>query len=169
VGHVFQLGQKYAEAMQATVLDDQQKAVVMWMGCYGIGVSRIVASAIEQNHDDAGIIWPESIAPFQVVLLPMNPQASEAVQTATDLLYQQLTKAGIDVLLDDRGLRAGVMFNDADLIGIPHRVVIGDKGLAAGQFEYRHRRASQAENIPCDGFAEWLIARVRQSNDSGMV
>jgi len=99
----------------------------------------------------------------------MNPQASEAVQTATDLLYQQLTKAGIDVLLDDRGLRAGVMFNDTDLIGIPHRVVIGDKGLAAGQFEYRHRRASQAENIPCDGFAEWLIARVRQSNDSGMV
>ena len=165
VGHVFQLGQKYAEAMQASVLDDQQKSVTMWMGCYGIGVSRIVASAIEQNHDDAGIIWPESIAPFEVVLLPMNPQASEPVQAATDLLYQQLTKAGVDVLLDDRGLRAGVMFNDADLIGIPHRVVIGDKGLAAGQFEYRHRRTSQAENVACEGFSAWLIARLQQGSE----
>jgi prolyl-tRNA synthetase len=167
VGHVFQLGQKYAQAMQATVLDDQQKASVMWMGCYGIGVSRIVAAAIEQNHDDAGMIWPDSIAPFQVVLLPMNPQASPAVQAASDALYEALVSAGIEVLLDDRGARAGVMFADADLIGIPHRVVIGDKGLAAGQFEYRYRRASAAENLPVENFADWLIARVRSAPQAG--
>ncbi|MEP6881988.1 MAG: His/Gly/Thr/Pro-type tRNA ligase C-terminal domain-containing protein, partial [Dokdonella sp.] len=144
VGHVFQLGSKYAEALGATVLDDQGKARVMSMGCYGIGVSRIVAAAIEQNHDEAGILWPEPMAPWQVVICPINMAASDAVREEAERLYDELGARGIEVALDDRGLRPGSMFADAELIGIPHRIVIGDRGLAAGTYEYRRR--GEAEN-----------------------
>ncbi|MEO7936779.1 MAG: proline--tRNA ligase, partial [Dokdonella sp.] len=144
VGHVFQLGSKYAEALGATVLDDQGKARIMSMGCYGIGVSRIVAAAIEQNHDEAGILWPEPMAPWQVVICPINMAASDAVRDEAERLYDELGARGIEVALDDRGLRPGSMFADAELIGIPHRIVIGDRGLAAGSYEYRRR--GEAEN-----------------------
>ncbi|NIP16750.1 MAG: proline--tRNA ligase, partial [Xanthomonadales bacterium] len=136
VGHIFQLGTKYSEAMKATVLDEQGKEVPMVMGCYGIGVSRIVAAAIEQNHDDRGIIWPDAIAPFQVALLPMNMKKSQRVRAATEALYTELCAAGLEVLLDDRPVRPGVMFSDMELIGIPHRVVVGEKNLDAGLLEY---------------------------------
>ncbi len=144
VGHVFQLGDKYAEALGASVLDDQGKARIMSMGCYGIGVSRIVAAAIEQNNDEAGILWPEAMAPWQVVICPINMAASEAVRDEAERLYAELEQRGIDVALDDRGLRPGPMFADAELIGIPHRIVIGDRGLATGTYEYRRR--GEAEN-----------------------
>jgi prolyl-tRNA synthetase len=156
VGHVFQLGQKYAQAMNATVLDDQQKASVMFMGCYGIGVSRIVGAAIEQNFDDKGIIWPEAIAPFQISLLPMNAHSSERVQLESEKLYQELSEAGFEVLLDDRNARAGVMFADHELIGIPHRIVVGDKGLDAGVVEYKARRESESQNIGRDQIVQFL-------------
>ena len=147
VGHVFQLGQKYAEAMAASVLDDQGKARVMHMGCYGIGVSRIVAAAIEQNFDEAGIIWPEPMAPWHVVLCVINPKNDPATQEAAEALYRELQAAGHETLLDDRGLRPGAMFADLELIGIPHRVVISPRGLEAGTFEYRHRRAADSEAL----------------------
>ena len=148
VGHIFQLGQLYSEAMHASVLDDQGKALTMFMGCYGIGVTRVVAAAIEQNHDANGILWPEAIAPFQVVLVPINYQKSTRVQETADSLYEQFTAAGIDVLLDDRDARPGVKFADSELMGIPHRIVIGERGLAAGNLEYRHRSASESTEIP---------------------
>jgi prolyl-tRNA synthetase len=148
VGHIFQLGQLYSEAMHASVLDEQGKAVTMYMGCYGIGVTRVVAAAIEQSHDDNGIIWPEAIAPFQVVLVPINYQKSAGVQQAADSLYEQFNAAGIDVLLDDRDARPGVKFADSELMGIPHRIVIGERGLAAGNLEYRHRRGTESTEIP---------------------
>jgi prolyl-tRNA synthetase len=148
VGHIFQLGQLYSEAMHASVLDEQGKSLTMHMGCYGIGVTRVVAAAIEQNHDDNGIIWPEAIAPFQIVLVPINYQKSAAVQQAADSLYQQFSGAGIDVLLDDRDARPGVKFADSELMGIPHRIVIGERGLAAGNLEYRHRRETESTEIP---------------------
>jgi prolyl-tRNA synthetase len=148
VGHIFQLGQKYSAAMNASVLDEQGNAQKMFMGCYGIGVTRVVAAAIEQNHDANGIIWPESIAPFQVVLVPINYQKSTGVQQAADSLYQAFTAAGIDVLLDDRDARPGVKFADSELLGIPHRIVIGDRGLSAGNLEYRHRRETESTEIP---------------------
>ena len=160
VGHIFQLGKKYSEAMNATVLDDQGKAVVMTMGCYGIGVSRIVASAIEQNHDDKGIIWPDAIAPFQIVLIPMNIHKSELVREKAEALYSELTDAGYDVLLDDRGERAGVMFADMELIGIPHRIVIGERSLKEGNLEYKHRRGSDSQDIKLDQLLEFLKNRV---------
>jgi prolyl-tRNA synthetase len=144
VGHVFQLGSKYAEALGASVLDEQGKKRIMSMGCYGIGVSRIVAAAIEQNNDEAGILWPEAMAPWQVVICPINMAASAAVREEAERLYDELGKRGIEVALDDRGLRPGPMFADAELIGIPHRIVIGDRGLAAGTYEYRRR--GEAEN-----------------------
>ena len=147
VGHIFQLGQLYSDAMKATVLDEQGKAQAMFMGCYGIGVTRVVAAAIEQNHDANGIIWPDALAPFQVVLVPINYQKSEAVMEAADKLYAEFNAAGIDVLLDDRDARPGVKFADAELIGIPHRIVIGDRGLAAGTLEYRHRRQPESIDI----------------------
>ncbi len=147
VGHIFQLGQLYSKAMGATVLDEQGKAVPMFMGCYGIGMTRVVAAAIEQNHDANGIIWPEALAPFQVVLVPINYQKSTAVQTAADALYRDFNAAGIDVLLDDRDARPGVKFADSELLGIPHRLVIGDRSLNAGKLEYRHRRASESQEI----------------------
>ena len=161
VGHVFQLGQKYAEAMNATVLDDQQQSAVMFMGCYGIGVSRIVGAAIEQNYDDRGMIWPEAIAPFQISVLPMNAHSSERVREAAEQLYQDLLSAGFEVLLDDRNARAGVMFADQELVGIPHRVVIGEKGLDAGTVEYKARRDGENLNIPQNEFVAWFKARVR--------
>ena len=162
VGHVFQLGQKYAEAMGAQVLDETGKARTMYMGCYGIGVSRIVAAAIEQNHDASGIIWPEAIAPFHVAVLPLGMDRSERVREAAEKLYADLSAAGLDVLLDDRkGVRPGAMFADQELIGIPHRVVIGERGLDAGQYEYRSRRAEANEMKPVEGFVEWLVSAIR--------
>jgi len=150
VGHVFQLGDKYAEALGATVLDDAGKAQVMQMGCYGIGVSRIVAAAIEQNHDEAGIIWPEPMAPWQVVICPINAAQNAQVREEADKLYAELSTRGIDVLLDDRGLRPGPMFADMELIGIPHRIVVSERGLAAGTFEYRRRGESENRAIARD-------------------
>ena len=147
VGHVFQLGRSYAEALKATVLDENGKATVMSMGCYGIGVSRIVAAAIEQNHDDAGIIWPASMAPWQAVVCMINPKQDATVTAAAEALLAELQAAGIDAALDDRGLRPGAMFADMELIGIPHRIVVSERGLAAGTYEYRARSASEAENL----------------------
>ena len=147
VGHVFQLGQKYAEAMSAHVIDEAGQKRVMYMGCYGIGVSRIVAAAIEQNFDAAGIIWPDAIAPWKVAVCVINPKNDPAVTAAADALHDDLNAAGIDTVLDDRGLRPGQMFADIELIGIPHRVVVSERGLAAGTFEYRARRATEAEAL----------------------
>jgi prolyl-tRNA synthetase len=147
VGHIFQLGQLYSAAMNASVLDEQGKALTMFMGCYGIGVTRVVAAAIEQNHDANGIIWPEALAPFQVILVPINYQKSARVQETADALYRDFNAAGIDVLLDDRDARPGVKFADAELLGIPHRIVIGERTLAAGNLEYRHRRETESTEI----------------------
>ena len=147
VGHVFQLGQKYAEAMKATVLDAEGKAQVMHMGCYGIGVSRIVAAAIEQNNDASGICWPAPMAPWQVAVCIINPKNDPAVVEAADALYAELQAAGLDTVIDDRGLRPGVMFGDIELIGIPHRVVVSGRGLESGQFEYRGRCDSDSQNL----------------------
>ncbi len=147
VGHIFQLGTKYSEAMDATVQDADGKNQPMSMGCYGIGVTRIVGAAIEQNHDDAGIIWPAPLAPFDVVVVPINMHRSEAVAEAAEALYAELSEMGFDVLLDDRKARPGVMFADAELIGIPHRLVISDRGLAAGELEYRHRSDTESRNL----------------------
>ncbi len=144
VGHVFQLGDTYAKALGATVLDDGGKAQVMQMGCYGIGVSRIVAAAIEQNHDDAGILWPEPMAPWSVAICPINGAQNAQVREEAEKLHDELVARGIEVLLDDRGLRPGPMFADMELIGIPHRIVVSERGLAAGTFEYRRR--GEAEN-----------------------
>jgi len=146
VGHVFQLGNKYSQAMNATYLDEAGKSQAMEMGCYGIGVSRIVASAIEQHHDDKGIIWPTSMAPFLLVIVAIGYGKSEMVKTAADTLYAALTAAGFDVLLDDRDDRPGVMFADAELIGIPHRVTVGERGLKDGVIEYQPRRAAVGES-----------------------
>ena len=156
VGHIFQLGRKYSEAMDATVLDENGKSVVMTMGCYGIGVSRVVAAAIEQNHDDNGIIWPAAIAPYQVALLPMNMHKSQRLREAVDKLYSQLQAAGLEVLLDDRKERAGVMFADMELIGIPHRIVLGERGLDKGMVEYKGRRDSESQDIALDNIVEYL-------------
>ncbi len=147
VGHVFQLGQKYAEAMKATVLDAEGKAQVMFMGCYGVGVSRIVAAAIEQNFDANGICWPEAMAPWTIAVCIINPKNDPAVSAAAVALYDELVARGLDVCLDDRGLRPGVMFGDMELIGIPHRIVVSERGLAAGTFEYRARRDAEAINL----------------------
>jgi len=161
VGHIFQLGRKYSEAMNATVLDAQGKAVVMTMGCYGIGVSRVVAAAIEQNHDDKGIIWPEAIAPFQIAILPMNLQRSQAVREAAEVLYKELTDLGFDVLFDDRNERPGVMFADMELIGVPHRIVIGDRSLEQGVIEYKGRRDSDSREIPRPELLAFLKTTVK--------
>jgi prolyl-tRNA synthetase len=156
VGHVFQLGSKYAEALNATVLDDQGKKQVMLMGCYGIGVSRIVAAAIEQRHDDAGIIWPEPMAPWRVAVCVINPKNSPDVEAAAESLYNELTARGIETLWDDRGLRPGAMFADMELIGIPHRVVVSERGLAGGTLEYRARSAAESSAITRDELFEIL-------------
>ncbi|MEN5220854.1 proline--tRNA ligase [Stenotrophomonas sp. TWI602] len=150
VGHVFQLGRQYAQALNATVLDENGKAAVLAMGCYGIGISRIVAAAIEQNHDDAGIIWPDAMAPWQVVVCMINPKQDETVSSTATELLAQLQAAGLDVALDDRGLRPGAMFADMELIGVPHRIVVSERGVAAGTFEYRARSAAEAEVLDKD-------------------
>jgi len=156
VGHIFQLGDKYSRAMKATVLDEQGREIDMVMGCYGIGVSRIVAAAIEQNHDAQGMIWPDPIAPFQVALLPMNMKKSQRVREAAEALYAELRAAGMEVLLDDREVRPGIMFADMELIGIPQRVVIGEKNLDRGLVEYKSRRAEDSENIERAAIVEFL-------------
>ncbi|MBB6245393.1 proline--tRNA ligase [Rhodanobacter sp. A1T4] len=150
VGHVFQLGQKYAEALKATVVDDDGQSKVLTMGCYGIGVSRIVAAAIEQRHDDAGIVWPDAMAPWRVVVCVINPKNLPEVSVAAEALYQSLNERGIEAALDDRGLRPGGMFADMELIGIPHRVVVSERGLAAGTLEYRARQDSESRAVSQD-------------------
>jgi len=160
VGHIFQLGTKYSKSMNAVVLGEDGKSHVMPMGCYGIGVSRIVAAAIEQNHDENGICWPEPIAPFQVALLPMNAKKSHRVREAAEKLYAELQATGVEVLLDDRNVRPGVMFNDMELIGIPHRVVIGERGLDEGVLEYRKRTDTENGEIPLDRAIEAILERL---------
>ncbi|TNF90545.1 MAG: proline--tRNA ligase [Gammaproteobacteria bacterium] len=157
VGHIFQLGQKYSESMQATVLDEQGKTAFPYMGCYGIGVTRVVAAAIEQNHDDNGIIWPDTLAPFQLAICPINYHKSELVRQAADECYEQCRARGIDVFLDDRPLRPGVMFSDMELIGVPHRLVFSERGLAAQQFEYKGRRDESASDQPLDQLNDFLV------------
>lgn len=161
VGHVFQLGTKYSEAMGATFIDESGKPQPMLMGCYGVGVTRILGAAIEQNFDDRGIIWPESIAPFEVVLCPMGYDRSDAVRETADRLYAELAAAGIDVILDDRGERPGVMFADWELIGVPHRLVIGERGLKEGKIEYQGRRDTEATLLPADTAAATVAEKVR--------
>ena len=163
VGHVFQLGTNYSEKLQATCLGEDGKPQPMQMGCYGIGITRILGAAIEQNFDARGIIWPESIAPFEVVLCPMGYDRSELVKTEADRLYQTLRAAGIDVILDDRGERPGVMFADWELIGVPHRLVIGERGLKEGKIEYQGRRDAQATLVPVEGAAIVTIEKVKQA------
>ena len=156
VGHIFQLGDKYSKAMDSTVLNENGKAQLMQMGCYGIGITRVVAACIEQNFDDNGIIWPLALAPFEVALIPLNYEKSETVKEATDQLYAQLKAAGIDVIMDDRAMRPGVKFADAELIGLPHRVVIGDRGLDSGMLEYRDRSKDANEDMPLEGALEFI-------------
>jgi prolyl-tRNA synthetase len=160
VGHVFQLGTRYSQDMKATYLDETGKPQLIQMGCYGIGVTRILGAAIEQNFDDKGIIWPTAIAPFEVVLCPMGYDRSEAVKAETDKLYAALQAAGVDVIVDDRGERPGVMFADWELIGVPHRVVIGERGLKDGQLEYQGRRDASATPVPLADAVEFVKARL---------
>ncbi len=165
VGHIFQLGTTYSEAMDLKVLDENGKATVLEMGCYGIGVTRIVAAAIEQNHDDAGIIWPEALAPFTVALAPINLHKSQRLRNAVEALYKQMQLAGIDVLLDDRKIRPGVMFADLELIGIPHRVVFSERGLDEGVVEYKSRReGGEAQNIPISEITDFLRDKIEMGN-----
>ncbi len=156
VGHIFQLGTKYSEALKANCLDNNGKAVAMPMGCYGIGISRIVAAAIEQSHDDRGIIWPSNMAPFELVIVPIGYEKSEQVKKTCDELYERLKLMNVDVLLDDRKERPGIQFADADLIGIPHRIVIGDRNLEKGLVEYKARKADQSEDITLDAIIETI-------------
>ena len=160
VGHIFQLGDKYSEAMNATVLDENGKARLMSMGCYGIGITRVAAAAIEQNHDDNGIIWPLPIAPFQVALVPINMKRSDTLRTEADKLYQELQQAGIEVLFDDRDNRAGVMFADMELMGIPTRVVISDKGLDKGMVEFKGRTDAKSVDVSRGEIIEYLTQKL---------
>ncbi|MDP7561584.1 MAG: proline--tRNA ligase [Methylococcales bacterium] len=164
VGHIFQLGTKYSEAMKASVSNEAGKNQVMTMGCYGIGISRIVAAAVEQAHDDKGILWSEQLAPFQVALCPMNMHKSVRLKEAAEKLYHALLAAGIDVLFDDRKVRAGFMFSDMELIGIPHRIVIGDKSLDTGQVEYRARTDSENRFITLDEIVPFLVSACNKPN-----
>ncbi len=150
VGHIFQLGTKYSKSLHAVVLDEQGKAVELVMGCYGIGVTRVVAAAIEQNHDERGIVWPTAIAPYTLAMLPMNMHKSKRLEAAVTSLYESLLDAGIEVLMDDRPIRPGVMFAESELIGIPHRLVFGERGLDAGVVEYKSRRGDEAGEVPID-------------------
>ena len=163
MGHIFQLGRKYSEPMNARVLDEQGREVTLLMGCYGIGVTRIVAAAIEQNHDERGIIWPEPLAPFNVVVVPINLQKSERVRETSARLYREFTTAGIEVLLDDRDARPGVKFADAELLGIPHRVVVSDRGLESGRLEYRGRRDSESSEFALDDAVGFLRSRMQSA------
>ncbi|MEQ1740645.1 MAG: proline--tRNA ligase [Methyloglobulus sp.] len=163
VGHIFQLGTKYSESMKAGIINEEGKNQTMIMGCYGIGISRVVASSIEQNHDAKGIVWPASLAPFQVAICPMNLHKSERLKTAAENLYQALLRAGIEVLFDDRKVRAGFMFSDMELIGIPHCIVISDRGLEAGVVEYKARTAEQNEEIHFVDVMGFLQAKLAQN------
>ena len=160
IGHVFYLGTKYSAAMNATFLDEDGKPKPFEMGCYGIGITRLPAAAIEQNHDAKGIIWPDAIAPFTVVICPVGMDRSEAVKQAAESLYADLLAAGVDVMLDDRGERPGAMFADWELIGVPHRVTIGDKSLKEGQIEYQHRRDSAATKVPAGEIAAFVKGKL---------
>ncbi|MFZ6742933.1 proline--tRNA ligase [Undibacterium sp. JH2W] len=160
VGHVFQLGTRYSADMKATFLDENGKPQLLQMGCYGIGVTRILGAAIEQNFDDKGIIWPTAIAPFEVVICPMGMDRSEAVKTEAEALYHSLLAAGVDVILDDRGERPGAMFADWELIGVPHRIVIGDRGLKEGKLEYLGRRDTEASNVPVAEMLSFIQAKM---------
>ncbi len=159
VGHIFQLGDKYSRSMHAVVLDQEGKERVMTMGCYGIGVSRIVGAAIEQNNDEHGILWPEPMSPFHVILIELNPKKSEAVTAAAAGLYKALQEAGLEVLFDDRDARPGVKFADADLVGIPHRIVVGERGVKDGKAEYRHRQSGNEEKVVFADVVDFLRAR----------
>jgi len=161
VGHIFKLGRKYSAAMNASVLDEAGSPVTMLMGTYGIGVTRIVAAAIEQNHDERGIIWPDPIAPYHVVLVPLNMEKSARVRAAAEALYAELSGAGVEVLYDDRDARPGVKFADAELLGIPHRIVVGERGLSAGTLEYRHRRATASEDFPQQEALAFIRSRLQ--------
>ena len=158
VGHVFQLRDKYSAAMGASFLDSNGKSQIMEMGCYGIGITRIVAAAIEQNNDERGIIWTNSMAPFSVVIVPMNYKKSDSVRAAADQIYADLQAAGVDVLLDDRDERAGVLLNDSELLGIPHRIVIGDRALKEGNVEYAERRSGEAVSVPLNEIVAKICA-----------
>ena len=162
VGHIFQLGTKYSEAMKATVQGEDGRNQVMTMGCYGIGVSRVVAAAIEQNHDERGIIWPDAIAPFQVAILPMNMHKSFRVQALAEELYNTLRSHGIDVILDDRKERPGVMFADMELIGVPHNIVIGDRNLDSEEVEYKNRRAGEKQMIKTSEIIDFLLGQIKR-------
>ncbi|WP_430010269.1 proline--tRNA ligase, partial [Methylophaga lonarensis] len=160
VGHIFQLGEKYSNKLNAVVLTETGQSQVMTMGCYGIGVSRVVAAAIEQNHDERGIVWPQSIAPFEVVLIPVNAHKSQRVRDKAEQVYQQLMEAGVDVLIDDRGLRPGVAFADWDLIGVPHRLILGERGLDNGVIEYKHRASGDGAEFSFDSLLDEIKQRL---------
>jgi prolyl-tRNA synthetase len=160
VGHIFVLGTKYSVPMNATFLDEDGKPKPFQMGCYGIGITRLPAAAIEQNHDERGIIWPDAIAPFTVVVCPIGMDRSAEVKAAAEQLHDQLAAAGVDVMLDDRGERPGAMFADWELIGVPHRVTIGDRGLKEGQVEYQHRREAAATKVPAGDILAFLKGRL---------
>ncbi|NBV74554.1 MAG: proline--tRNA ligase [Methylococcaceae bacterium] len=160
VGHIFQLGTKYSEAMNAAIINEAGKNQIMIMGCYGIGISRVVAAAIEQSHDDRGIIWPKDLAPFQVAICPMNMHKSDRLQETVEKIYQDLSKAGIEVLLDDRKVRAGFMFSDMELIGIPHRIVIGDRGLDSGTVEYQGRQDQASQELAMQDIVSFIQAKL---------
>ncbi|MDH5358036.1 MAG: proline--tRNA ligase [Gammaproteobacteria bacterium] len=163
VGHIFQLGDNYSSKLNANVLAETGKSQILTMGCYGIGVSRVVAAAIEQNHDDSGIVWPLAIAPFQIVLVPINAHKSARLREAAETLYSQLTEAGFDILFDDRGLRPGVAFADMDLIGIPHRLILGERGLDSGMIEYKSRADGEGDEFPIADVIEELNKRLTTS------
>ena len=160
VGHIFQLGTKYSDAMKAQVLDENGKAATMTMGCYGIGVTRVVGAAIEQHHDDKGIVWPTAIAPFHLAIIPMNMKKSDTVRVMADRIYEEMSDAGIEVLLDDRNMRPGVMFADMELIGIPHRIVVSDRNLADGMVEYRNRNEDENRMIPIDEIVSFMLQQL---------
>jgi prolyl-tRNA synthetase len=160
IGHVFYLGTKYSQAMNATFLDTNGKPQFMEMGCYGIGITRLPAAAVEQNHDERGIIWPDALAPFTVVLCPISPDRFPEVKAAADKLYAELLEADVDVILDDRGERPGAMFADWELIGVPHRVTLGDRGLKEGQLEYQHRRDTTATKLATGEVLAFITARL---------
>src|ERR1700733_5945705 len=162
VGHIFQLGQLYSEALKAQVLDESGRSVTPYMGCYGIGVTRVVAAAIEQNHDERGIIWPEPLAPFHLALVALNAHKSQRVREVAERLYGELSECDIEVLYDDRDARAGVKFADVELWGIPHRVVVGDRGLEAGHLEYRGRRDAESQEFALDDATAFIRARLRR-------
>jgi prolyl-tRNA synthetase len=161
IGHIFVLGTKYSAAMNATFLDEDGKPKPFEMGCYGIGITRLPAAAIEQNHDERGIIWPDAIAPFTVVVCPIGMDRSAEVKVAAEKLHGELIAAGVDVILDDRGERPGAMFADWELIGVPHRVVISDRGLKEGQVEYQHRRDTAATKVPAGEVFGFVQGRLK--------